>query len=90
MSSPSRERMLAAAAVRRRSLYARVDLIRDAAGAPRLLELELTEPSLFLAHAPAAAEQLPRRCSPASTLESRSRSGRLSAALIQWHGAAIM
>ncbi len=30
--------------------YARVDLIRDAAGAPCLLELELAEPSLFFAH----------------------------------------
>lgn len=29
-------------------LYARVDLIPDEAGAPRLLELEVTEPSLFL------------------------------------------
>ena len=29
-------------------LYARVDLIPDADGAPTLLELELTEPSLFL------------------------------------------
>ena len=48
-------------------LYARVDLIRDAAHRPCVLELELNEPSLFLAHAPAAAEQLPRRCSPAST-----------------------
>jgi O-ureido-D-serine cyclo-ligase len=38
-------------------LYARIDLIRDAAGAPTLLELELTEPSLFLAHAPGAAER---------------------------------
>jgi hypothetical protein len=28
-------------------LYARADLIRDADGAPVLLELELTEPSLF-------------------------------------------
>ena len=36
-------------------LYARVDLIRDGAGAPLLLELELIEPSLFFAHAPAAA-----------------------------------
>ena len=35
--------------------YARVDLLRDATGAPRLLELELTEPSLFLAHAPGSA-----------------------------------
>ena len=31
-----------------RPLYARVDLIRDADGAPCLLELEMTEPSLFL------------------------------------------
>jgi hypothetical protein len=38
-------------------LYARIDLIRDAAGAPTLLELELTEPSLFFAHAPGAAER---------------------------------
>jgi O-ureido-D-serine cyclo-ligase len=40
-----------------RLLYARVDLLRDAAGAPRLLELELTEPSFFLAHAPGAAQR---------------------------------
>jgi hypothetical protein len=39
-------------------LYARIDLIRDAAGAPTLLELELTEPSLFLAQAAGAAERL--------------------------------
>jgi len=38
-------------------LYARVDLIRDAAGHPVLLELELTEPSLFFAYAPGAAER---------------------------------
>lgn len=48
-------------------LYARVDLIRDDAGAPRLLELELTEPSLFLAQAPDAAARL------ASALASRLR-----------------
>jgi len=36
-------------------LYARVDLIRDAAGSPRVLELELTEPSLFFANAPGSA-----------------------------------
>jgi O-ureido-D-serine cyclo-ligase len=35
--------------------YARVDLLRDAAGTPRLLELELTEPSLFLTHAAGSA-----------------------------------
>ncbi len=38
-------------------VYARVDLLRDAAGAPRLLELELTEPSFFLSHAPGSAER---------------------------------
>ncbi|HEY6484134.1 MAG TPA: hypothetical protein VIY54_11485 [Steroidobacteraceae bacterium] len=37
--------------------YARIDLLRDDAGAPRLLELELTEPSLFFAHAAGAAER---------------------------------
>jgi glutathione synthase/RimK-type ligase-like ATP-grasp enzyme len=41
-----------------RLLYARVDLIRDDAGHPVLLELELTEPSLFLAHADGAAGRL--------------------------------
>jgi glutathione synthase/RimK-type ligase-like ATP-grasp enzyme len=38
-------------------LYARVDLIRDSQGAPTLLEIELTEPSLFFAHASGAAER---------------------------------
>ncbi len=38
-------------------LYARVDLIPDDAGAPRVLELELCEPSVFLAHAEGAAER---------------------------------
>jgi hypothetical protein len=42
----------------RELLYARVDLIRDNHGVPCLLELELTEPSLFFAHAPGAAERL--------------------------------
>jgi len=36
-------------------LYARVDLIRDDHGLPVVLELELTEPSLFFLHAPEAA-----------------------------------
>jgi len=36
-------------------LYARVDLIRDGSGSPVLLELELTEPSLFFAHSPGSA-----------------------------------
>lgn len=38
-------------------LYARIDLIRDRDGQPRLLELELTEPSLFFTSEPAAAER---------------------------------
>lgn len=37
-------------------LYARIDLIRSAEGAPLLLELELTEPSLFFAHSAGSAE----------------------------------
>lgn len=48
--------------------YARVDLIRDTDGAPRLLELELCEPSLFFDHAPGSAERfvalLAKRLSP--------------------------
>jgi O-ureido-D-serine cyclo-ligase len=36
-------------------LYARVDLIRDGQGTPRVLELELTEPSLFLSYAEGSA-----------------------------------
>jgi hypothetical protein len=39
-------------------LYARVDLIPGPDGAPVLLELELTEPSLFFRTAPGAAERL--------------------------------
>ncbi len=37
--------------------YARVDLIRDDDGSPRLLELELTEPSLFFEQAAGSAER---------------------------------
>jgi hypothetical protein len=43
---------------RDRLLYARVDLLPGPDGAPMLLELEVTEPSLFLAHDPAAAGRL--------------------------------
>jgi hypothetical protein len=39
-------------------LYARIDLVDDAAGRPVVLELELTEPSLFLPQAPDAAARL--------------------------------
>ncbi|MGI5148847.1 ATP-grasp domain-containing protein [Plantactinospora sp. CA-294935] len=41
-----------------RPLYARVDLIPGPDGAPVLVEVELTEPSLFLAHDPGAAGRL--------------------------------
>jgi glutathione synthase/RimK-type ligase-like ATP-grasp enzyme len=42
-------------------LYARVDLIPGADGSPRLVELELTEPSLFLSYSPGAPERLAQR-----------------------------
>jgi hypothetical protein len=48
------ERALAALPFER-PLYARVDLIRAANGSPRLLELELAEPSMYFAHAPGSA-----------------------------------
>ena len=38
-------------------LYARVDVIPGADGSPVLVELELTEPSVFLAYAPEAADR---------------------------------
>jgi hypothetical protein len=43
-------------------LYARVDLIRSADARPCLLELELTEPSLFFAHAAGAAGRFAELC----------------------------
>ncbi|MCB1599057.1 MAG: hypothetical protein R3F18_14775 [Lysobacterales bacterium] len=51
------ERVLAAIPFSGPMTYARVDLLRDGAGDPVLLELELTEPSLFLTIVPAAAER---------------------------------
>ena len=41
-------------------LYARVDVLRGAAGEPAVLELELIEPSLFLDYLPGSAEALAR------------------------------
>jgi hypothetical protein len=38
-------------------LYARIDLIPDLDGNPVLLEVELTEPSLFFEHSPGAADR---------------------------------
>lgn len=54
------ERAVAAAALAPYGdlLYARVDLARDDAGRPMIMELELLEPSLFLEHQPGAAERL--------------------------------
>lgn len=55
------ERSLAHAALapyRERILYGRVDVVRDAAGRPQVMELELIEPSLFLRQEPAALRRL--------------------------------
>jgi hypothetical protein len=49
---------LSLAATGRDTLYARVDLVRDDLDEPRLIELELVEPSLFLDLYPSAAEPL--------------------------------
>jgi hypothetical protein len=52
------EAALAAVPGRESLLYARVDVIPGDDGRPRLLELELCEPSVFLAHGPGAAERM--------------------------------
>jgi O-ureido-D-serine cyclo-ligase len=41
-------------------LYVRVDLVRDGEGRPVVLEVEMTEPSVFLAHAEGAADTFAR------------------------------
>ncbi len=41
-------------------LYVRVDLVRGADDAPVVLEIEMTEPSVFLPHATGAAERFAR------------------------------
>lgn len=41
-------------------LYGRVDLVRGDSGAPMILEVELNEPSVFLAHGPTAASRFAR------------------------------
>jgi glutathione synthase/RimK-type ligase-like ATP-grasp enzyme len=51
------QRVLAALPFPGPLLYARVDLLRDAQGAPVLLELELTEPSLFFPFAQGSVER---------------------------------
>jgi glutathione synthase/RimK-type ligase-like ATP-grasp enzyme len=50
--------------------YARVDLIRGSDGAPRVLELELTEPSLFFPYGEGAAERF------AQVLKKRAAAGK--------------
>ena len=52
--------------------YARVDLIRDDSGAPCLLELELTEPSLFFGYAAGSADRF-----AAAVIDWHTRQGRL-------------
>ncbi|HEX2240933.1 MAG TPA: hypothetical protein VHJ82_07330 [Actinomycetota bacterium] len=42
-------------------LYARVDMVRDEAGRPRVMELEMTEPSLYFENALHAADTLADR-----------------------------
>lgn len=63
-AADSAERAVAAAAYAaipfQPPAYARIDMIRDDRGAPVVLELELTEPSLFLASAPGSAERFAR------------------------------
>jgi len=55
------ERLLAAAAHAAipfaRPLYVRLDMIRDTWGTPVILELEMTEPSMFFAYAPGSADR---------------------------------
>jgi glutathione synthase/RimK-type ligase-like ATP-grasp enzyme len=50
--------LAALAPIADRILYGRVDLARDAAGQPMVMELELVEPSLYLVHQPDAAARL--------------------------------
>jgi len=52
-------------------LYARVDLVPGSAG-PTIMEIELTEPSLYLALHPAASEQLAKNISREMSTDHRS------------------
>ena len=44
----------ALAAIGQPILYGRVDMARDAGGSPMIMELELTEPSLYFSESPRA------------------------------------
>jgi hypothetical protein len=67
----------ALAAVEEDLLYARVDLCRDPAGAPALMELELVEPDLYLEHDPAGGAAFAEAVKAAAlpTWSSRRRPG---------------
>ena len=54
------EQTLAAIPFAQPLTYARIDLIHDTQYAPRVLELELTEPSLFFAHSAGSVERFAR------------------------------
>lgn len=59
------------------TLYARVDLVHDMDGSPRLMELELVEPSLWMHWKPEAAERLAdaivRQLQPARSVQTSSK-----------------
>ena len=57
-----------------RLLYARVDLLDDADGAARVLEVELTEPSMFLGQAPGSAERFAAAIAAIALAQRRVRS----------------
>jgi len=57
-----------------RLLYARVDLIDDADGTARVLEVELTEPSMFMGQAPGSAQRFAAAIGTAAEDQRRVRS----------------
>ena len=63
-------------------LYGRVDLIRDEAGRPCVLELELTEPSLYLAHEPGSARRFAAAALQRLTSLKAGQGGRRGAAIM--------
>ena len=69
-------------------LYARVDALRDTAGQPVLLELELVEPSLFLQYERGSAERLAAAIVERMSRCTCLRHGRWSRARLNWTGSA--